>query len=143
MTDPRVEVIEGRRTLVIERTPPVPSDLRLMLEGGRDAAGRTWVPIRVLHSQKLVIGGARGSCLGQDHRLSGWLIGAHLGSDGITRRLALYACADCGAVCVRDQSLDTLDRLPTGPIPLRRKDHVLAWYSGARPSNRTYGRNLA
>lgn len=142
MTDPHVEVIEGRRTLVIERRPPLPPTLALLIEGGRDAHGRTWSPLRVAHSQPLRIYGARQSCLGQDHRLAAWVEGFHTGSDGVARHLALLACQDCGSVCVRDRSLDTLPFLPMGR-QARRKDHVLAWYSGSRPNQRTYGRNLS
>lgn len=141
--DPSVQIIEGRKTLVVERRPPLPSSLQLLLEGGRDAAGRIWSPIRLIASRRLVLAGARYACLGQDHRLTPWLEGFHTGSDRVARFLSLAACSDCGAVCVRDRSFDSLDRLPTGGQKPRRKDHVMAWYSGARPANRTYGRNIS
>jgi hypothetical protein len=140
-TEPRVAVIEGRRTLIVERNPPLPESLALLLEGGRDSARRSWSPIRLTSRQPLRLMGARTACLGQDHRLVPWLEGFHTGSDLVTRFLHVHACADCGSVCVRDHSLDFLDGLPTGDQRRRRKDHVIAWYSGARPLNRTFGRS--
>lgn len=143
LPDPRVEVIEGRRTLVVHRRPPLPASLSLLVEGGRDTSGHAWQPIDLVLRQPLRLSGARSHCLGQDHRLQLWLEGFHTGSDGVRRYLSLAACRDCGAICVRDRSHDLIPRLPTGGRRPLRKDHVIAWYSGARPLNRTYGRNLA
>lgn len=136
--DPRVTVIEGRRTLIVERHPPLPPTLALLLEGGRGPDGRLWSWLAVTARQALHVGGAAASCLRDDHRLSRWLDGLHTGSDGLTRNLRLLACRDCGAVSVRDVSFDTLARLPTGGQAPRRRDHQLGWYSGARPGQRTY-----
>lgn len=138
LPDQRVMTIEGRKTLVIERTPALPASLKLLFEGGRDRSGRSWTPIRLIVRRPLRIGGTRAACGEQDHRLADWLEGFHTGSDGIARHLRLLACQDCGAVCVRDRSVDHLDNLPTGGQRRRRKDHVIAWYSGARPKQRTY-----
>ena len=135
---PRVTTIEGHRVLVVERRPPLPPTLALLLEGGRDAAGRRWGPVRVASRDPLAIAGARQACLEQEHRLRRWVEGFHTGSDGVVRFLSLQACADCGAVCVRDRSFDGLDQLPAGRRPLRRRDHVLGWYSGARRNQRVY-----
>ena len=140
---PRVEVIEGRRTLVTERRPPIPATLDMLLEGGRDASGRAWAPLRVTARAPLRLLGARADCLGQDHRTAPWLEGWHTGSDLVIRFLHLAACLDCGSVCVRDRSVDSLAQLPTGRQAPRRRDHVIGWYSGARPLHRTYGRNLS
>lgn len=82
----------------------------------------------------------------EDHRLGEWVEGFHTGSDTVTRFLALQACRDCGAVCVRDRSIDSLtnydpDRrgpVRVSPIRERRKDHILGWYTGARPKSRIY-----
>jgi hypothetical protein len=144
--EPRVVTIEGRKVLITERRPPLPPSLQLLLEGGRDATGRYWAPLRVLKRRPLQFAGARSACLAEDHRLIDWLDGFHVGSDGFTRSLHLAACEDCGSVCVRDASFDTLERLdPQGRgealsvrRPPRRKDHVIGWYSGARPANREY-----
>lgn len=136
--DQRVVTIEGRRTLVIERHPPLPSTLKVLLEGGRDAAGRHWMPVRIVVQRPIRLGGTRAACGQQDHRLADWLEGFHSGSDGIARYLRILVCQDCGAVCIRDSSFDQLANLPTGRQPLRRKDHVIAWYSGARQNQRTY-----
>ncbi len=142
----RVETIEGRRVLVVDRTPPLPPTLALLLNGGRDATGRVWAALRILKRRPLQLAGARSACLAEDHRLAAWLDGFHAGPDGVARSLHLDACQDCGSVCVRDASFDTLSALdPEGRgeavsvrRPPRRKDHVIGWYSGARPANREY-----
>jgi hypothetical protein len=135
---PRVTTIEGRRVLIVEKHPPLPPQLALLLNGGRDRTGRVWAAMRILHRRPLTLAGARSECLSESHRLVPWLDGSHVGSDNVTRSLHLDACADCGAISVRDASFDVLDRLPTGGRPLRRKDHVIGWYTGARPGNREY-----
>jgi hypothetical protein len=135
---PHTITIDGRKVLVVDRKPPLAPTLQLMLEGGRDATGRVWSPIRMTERNPLKLGGARSDCLMQDHRLVRWLAGFAIDAKGVVRFLALYACADCGAVCVRDQSVDTLERLPAGRRPPRRKDHIIGWYSGARPQQRIY-----
>jgi hypothetical protein len=137
--EPRVMVIDGHRVRVYERTPPLPPTLSLLFDGGRDAKGRLWQPLRVVRTKPLgKLGGARVECMADDHRLRSWIDGFHVGSDLVTRSLHINVCADCGSVCVRDASYDVLDRLPTGGRPLRRKDHVIGWYSGARPNQREY-----
>ena len=136
--DRRVTTIEGRRTLVVERVPPIPDHLQLLLEGGRDAAHRPWKAMRVRRRYPLLLGGTRADCGAQDHRLTRWLDGIHVGSDGRTRDLRLLCCQDCGSVCVRDVTLDWLPGLSTGGQGLRRRDHVIGWYSGSRRGARTY-----
>ncbi len=61
-----------------------------------------------------------------------------MGSDGVTRQLRLMACQDCGAVQVRDVSVDTLPGLSSGRHAPRRRDHIIGWYAGARPRQRQY-----
>jgi hypothetical protein len=139
MTDERrVMVIDGQRVAVFDRPKPIPASLALMLNGGRDDAGRVWMPLRQVVNHTLRIGGARPECAQQDHRLKPWVEGFHTGSDGVARYLHLTACADCGSVCVRDSSIDSLTGLPTGRLAPRRKSHVIGWYSGARPRQRVY-----
>lgn len=142
---PRVITLDGRAVIVVDRKPPLPSTLEVLLSGGRDETGRLWPKLRVAFRDPLRITGASRACTDSsngdaeaNHRLRRWLEGFYVGSDGIARFLSLHACADCGAVCVRDRSIDELDRLPTGGRPLRRRDEVLGWYSGARPLGRTY-----
>lgn len=136
---PRVIVVDGKRVRVFDRTPPLPPTLELLLEGGRDARGHVWQPLRILKTRPMPrLGGATSACMADDHRLRAWLDGFHVGSDRATRSLHLNVCADCGSVCVRDASFDMVDGLPTGGRPLRRKDHLIAWYSGARPNQRQY-----
>lgn len=144
--EPHLATVEGHRVLVIDRDPPIPGSLSLLLEGGRDEAGRPWAPLRVVVQYPLRLGGARSACLEQDHRLKPWLEGFATGSDLQNRYLHIHACQDCGSVCVRDASFDTLEAHdPTGRgavsksrLAPRRRDHVIGWYSGARPNQRTY-----
>jgi hypothetical protein len=138
MTPDRVLTIEGHKVRVIERAPPIPGTLEVLLEGGRDGNGRFWAPLRIISRQPLRLGGPRPECLREDHRLGEWLEGFHTGSDQTSRHLALLACSDCGAVQVRDRSFDSIDNLPTGRLPLRRRDHLIGWYSGSRPRQRVY-----
>lgn len=126
--EPRVMVIEGQRVLAIQRTPPLPPTLDRLL-----------ATMRVTHRAPLVIRGTRAVCQSeQDHRLVLFCEGRHVGRDGIVRDLRLFACQDCGAVGVRDTSFDRLPGLTTGRRGPARKDAVLGWYSGARPSQREY-----
>lgn len=146
MNEPRVAVIDGVRAMVIDRTPPIAPTLALMLNGGRDEKQRLWKPLRVVIRDPLRIAGSpTAACLASsngsvndNHNLSNWLAGFADCSDGATRYLVLQACTDCGAVCIRDRSFDSLDGLSTGRRPLRRRDHVIGWYTGARRNSRVY-----
>src|SRR3990170_437320 len=151
LADLRVTIIEGRRVLVVERRPPLPPTLNLLLEGGRDTRGRLWYPLRTIARVPLHLSGTRNACLSeQDHRLNDWLDGfytgpAMLAEEGeepletlVVRPLHLLACSDCGSVQVRDVSMDPLPRLAHGRLPLRRRNLVLGWYSGARRRQRVY-----
>lgn len=125
---PRVAVIEGRPTLIVERRPPLPPTL--------EALRRSMV---VRWETRVTRQGARTACVSeQDHRLFPIIEGRHVGLDAVVRDLRLSMCSDCEAVCVRDVSVDRMARLPTGRQMPRRKDHVIGWYSGARPSQRQY-----
>lgn len=134
----RTLIVEGTKVAVDERPRVIPPALSLLLEGGRGPDARYWSPMRVAFRDPLRISGPRAECMDQDHRLRRWLEGFATGSDGIVRFLSLWACADCGAVCVRDRSFDTRAGLVPGRKPLRRVDHVIGWYSGARRANRVY-----
>jgi hypothetical protein len=146
VNEPRIAVIEGIRALVTQRTPPIAPTLELMLNGGRDVRQRPWKPLRVVTRSLLHIAGIpSASCMASshgsvndDHRLRNWLGGFVDCSDGVTRYVVLQACTDCGAVCVRDRSFDSLDGLPHGGRPLRRRDHIIGWYTGNRPAGRVY-----
>lgn len=146
MNEPRFAVIDGVRAAIYERTPPLPPTLELMLNGGRDAARRLWTPLRVVERYPLrIMSSPTASCMASshgsvndDHRLSKWLGGFVNCSDGAVRYVVLEACMDCGAVCIRDRSFDSVDGLPHGGRPLRRRDHVIGWYSGSRPNGRVY-----
>jgi hypothetical protein len=126
MQQPRVMVIEGRRVLVTDRTPPIPGTLdRLLAEMVVTLAAN----VRPM--------GARAVCLAEVHRLQVFREGRHVGRDGVVRDLRLLMCADCESVCVRDISRDRLAGLSISRLP-RRRDHVIGWYTGARPSQRVY-----
>jgi hypothetical protein len=137
----RIVTIDGRRVMVFDRPKPIPPTLALMLDGGRDRSGRPWIPLRVTRRYGLRLGlGPSLLCATDDHRMTPWLEGVHAGSDGIVRDLRLLACPDCGAVCVRDVSIDSLPGARPGRMAPRRRDNVVGWYSGARARGRTYGR---
>lgn len=146
MSEPRFAVVEGRSVLVIERVPPIAPSLNLLLNGGRDAKQRLWPSLRVsLRNPLTITGSPSASCLSSsnastkdDHNLRRWIEGFYTCSDNVVRYLSLQACTDCGAVCVRDRSFDTLEGLSHGRRPLRRRDEVLGWYSGARRNGRVY-----
>lgn len=131
-------VIDGQRVLVENRPKVIPPTLQLLLEGGRAPDGRLWSPMRVSARNPFRLAGPRAECLMNDHRIAPWLEGFATGSDGVARFLVLFVCGDCGAMCVRDRSFDTLAGLRAGRAPLRRRDHVIGWYAGARPRNRVY-----
>ena len=127
MQQPRVMVIEGRRVLVTDRTPPIPGTLdRLLAE---------MVVTLVADVRPM---GARTACRSeQDHRLGVFREGRHVGRDGVVRSLRLLMCQDCQAVAVRDISRDRLAGLSISRLP-RRRDHVIGWYTGSRPAQRVY-----
>jgi hypothetical protein len=124
--EPRVTTIEGRRVLVVDRTPPLPKTLDWLLRA-----------MRVTWRQTVHVAGTRTICESeQDHRLSRFVEGRYAGPDGYVRDLRLLMCIDCESVCVRDI---TTDILPTDRRrPARRRDHVIGWYSGARRNQRQY-----
>lgn len=130
--EPRVTMIEGRRTLVIERTPPLPRRLDALL------AGLRVYPLRIT--------GWRSACSEQEHRLVLFAEGSYPCPDGIRRDLRLRMCRDCESVEVRDVSFDDpADHDPRGRgvaftvrRPLRRINQVIGWYSGARRNQRQY-----
>lgn len=130
----RFEVVaHGVTAAVYERARPIPPRLELLLEGGGG-----WRPLRIVYSRRLHLGGASAACAADDHRLRDWLEGFHTGSDGVVRHLRLLACRDCGAVQVRDVSFDALPGARASRLAPRRRDKIIGWYSGARPSQRVY-----
>lgn len=126
--EPRFQVIEGQRTLVVETRPPLPRKMPDLLSA---LAGVTF-------TADIRPRGASTYCVQRQHRFARFREGRHLGLDGIARDLRLEMCVDCGAVCVRDISVDRLAGLPIGRRGPARKDHVLGWYSGARRNRREY-----
>lgn len=129
MTDPRVAIIEGQQTLIVERRPP--------LQGKLDGLLAALTHISVANDIRPA--GTRRACeVDRDHRFGVLRQGRHVGLDGIVRDLRVLMCLDCGAVQVRDVSLDALPGLPTGGQALRRRDAVLGWYSGKRIAGREY-----
>lgn len=127
--------IDGQPVLVFEPPSPLPTTLMGLL-----------AHLRVTFRADVRPTGARKSCevpeieggIPRDHRLVRFREGRHLGLDGIVRDLRLLMCADCETVCVRDISVDRLERLPTGVLAPRRRDSVIGWYTGARPNQRVY-----
>lgn len=125
--EPRVTIIEGRKVLVTERRPPLPSRLDRLIAQMR-------ITLRV----PITITGWRADCGAQEHRLLVIFEGIHRGTDNVLRELRLLQCADCEAVCVRDITFDRLPRLATTRRGPARRDEILGWYSGARRNQRQY-----
>jgi hypothetical protein len=128
VTAARTEIIEGQQTLVVERKPPLQPKLDRLLGALTLVRDYGMTPPT----------GTRPSCEMRQHRFLNFRDGRHVGLDGIVRDLRLQMCADCGAVCVRDISIDRLPGLTPGRGGPRRRDHVLGWYSGARRNRREY-----
>lgn len=124
-----LQTIEGKRTLVVERTPPLPQKLDQLID---ELFG-------VSVSADIRPTGASAACeQWRTHRFTTIREGRHLGRDRVLRDLRIQMCADCGAVCVRDVSFDRLSGLPIGRSGPARRDLVLGWYSGSRRGGRSY-----
>lgn len=121
----RHETHGGRRVVVVERTPPLPSSLDKLL--GALFAVRVRNDIRPT--------GASAACeQWRTHRFTVLREARHFGLDRVLRDLRIDMCADCGAVCVRDISVDR----SIGTSVLNKRDLVLGWYSGTRRGQRQY-----
>lgn len=72
-------------------------------------------------------------CTDLTHQFGPWMEGTW----GVYE-LTLNRCPFCGTVEVRDRSLDLIPGLSSGSLPLKRRDKVLGWYAGRRPSGRIY-----
>lgn len=130
MSSPRLTTIEGQQTLVVESTPPLPAKLPVLLAALSHVTAR----------EDIRPSGATQACEAwRTHRFAVMREGVHVGLDGIVRDLRIQMCRDCGAVCVRDVSVDRLPGLPIGRRGAARRDLILGWYSGARRGQRTYG----
>lgn len=128
MATAHTSTIEGMRTLVVERNPPLPPKLDQLI-------GELF---GVSVSVDLRPSGASTACIQwRTHRFTVIRQGRHLGRDRVLRDLSIQMCADCGAVCVRDVSFDRLSGLPIGRSGPSRRDLVLGWYSGKNPAGRT------
>lgn len=128
-TSTRLSTIEGQRTLVVERTPPLPPKLDTLLSQLFGVSA--WNEIRPT--------GAAVQCeTWRTHRWGALAEGRHLGSDHVLRDLRVQMCLDCGAVCVRDVSIDRLPGLAPGLGGFARRDLVLGWYSGKRRAGRQH-----
>ncbi len=133
MALPRVETIEGQRTLVEERTPPLPPRLDALL------ASMFALTVR----RDLTLTGTRQSCeVLREHPFVVIREGRALCTDRVLRDLRVEMCPHCGAVCVRDISYDrfegSLAGLSHGRRGPARRNAILGWYSGARRNSREY-----
>lgn len=127
--EPRYITIEGRRVRVEERTPPLPQRLDQLLDA----------MYGVTHREDIRPTGATTACTrDNDHPFRPLQIGRYLGPDRVLRDLRVEMCPHCGACAVRDVTRDRIAGLPTGRLPLGRRDHLLGWYTGARPRQRQY-----
>lgn len=136
MPEPKIENIEGRKTVVAPTGSGLPGKLDELLS--------QMAAFRFTYRADIALAGARPACtVWREHRLVRFREGRWFARDGIRRGqvldLSLRMCADCGAVQVRDVSYDLLGgqaRPASGPP--KRRDHVLDWYSGKRPAGREY-----
>lgn len=130
--EPRLAIIEGQETLVIERRPPLQPSLDRLL-------GALY-HVRV--ARDIRPAGARVACeRDRDHRFEVLREGRHVGLDGVVRDLRIQMCLDCGAACARDISFDLAiggEPVPRGGAPAKRRDVVLGWYTGRRRAGREY-----
>lgn len=126
---PTVEIIEGQRTLVVKRQPPLPPRLPDLLAA----------LFAVTASEDIRPGGAAAACEQlREHRFGTLRQGRYFGPDREMRDLHIQMCRDCGAVCVRDITFDRMTGLPVGRRGPLRRNHVIGWYSGARRNRREY-----
>lgn len=135
MAEPRVETIDGTRVVVSPTGSGLPAKLEALL-GEMAGFGFGF-------RDDFTLTGARPSCtVLREHRFRRFREGRWFARAGIRRGqvldLHLLMCADCGAVQVRDVSYDFLPGLGVGRRGPNRRNHILDWYSGARPNQRTY-----
>ena len=131
-----IEVIEGQRTHVTPNQSGLPQKLPDLL------AQLTHVTFRA----DIRPAGARPACdVLREHRFARFREGRWFARTGIRRGevldLRLAMCQDCGAVRATDVSLDVSfdgERIPLGRRGPNRRNHILGWYSGARPNQRQY-----
>lgn len=124
----RFATIEGERTLVVDRKPPLPPKLNELI------AALFGVTLSVdIHPTQ-----ASAACEQRSHPFTTIREGRHFGLDGVLRDLRIQMCPHCGAVCVRDVSFDRIGGLPIGRGGPRRRDLILGWYSGSRRAGRQY-----
>lgn len=129
------QTIEGVRTRVVDRKPPLPQKLDALL--AEMAHFRLHVKVDIKPS------GAAAQCERLNvHRFTTIREGRHFGTDRVLRDLRVEMCRDCGAVCVRDISYDRLllrgEAVPVGRRGPVRRNHIIGWYSGARRNSREY-----
>lgn len=143
MPDPRestTATIEGRTTVVRPSLSGLPRK--------RDELLRQMARFGFAYVNDVKPKGARTACTQlREHRLTKIREGRWFAQDGIRRGevldLLLEMCQDCGVIKVTDVSIDVLDRgaiRQANPArgPLKRRHHVIGWYTGSRPANRVY-----
>lgn len=89
--------------------------------------------LRGVRTKPLRLLGTRRACGDGEHELASWRVGSWRDRD-----LRLSLCSYCGAIEVRDVSLDILPGVMAGRGGPRRRSDVLGWYSGRRPAGREY-----
>lgn len=131
-----IEIIEGTKTLAAPNQSGLPAKMPALLAE----------MFQITYRDDFKLGGARSSCVAlREHRFRRFREGRWLARVGIRADevldLLLAMCQDCGAVRVTDASYDVSwsgERIPLGRRGPNRRNHILGWYSGARPNQRTY-----
>jgi hypothetical protein len=118
-----VTIADGVRAVRVEAVPsPLPPSLDQLL-----------TRLAVTDRQPFVDLGTRRDCTDEQHDYRPWLAGVFAGLE-----LRLYRCPYCTTVEVRDMTLDLLPGVRPGRGGPRRRNDVIGWYSGNRPSGREY-----
>lgn len=122
VAEPRIiRIGDGLLAQVVERSI-LPRRLDLLLG-----------ELRFVRSRDVRLLGTRRACAEAEHDLSPWRTGVWR-----ERELRLSLCAFCGAIEVRDVSLDILPGVMAGSGGPRRRSDLLGWYSGRRHAGREY-----
>lgn len=101
--------------------------------------------IAVVSRRPVIVRGWGSDCGEEHHHWAPWIEALYRPVTSVAGRpvrlslsLRISVCTLCETVEVRDISFDRLDGLPKGRLPLRRRDALLGWYSGARRAGRIY-----
>lgn len=121
-----IRIADGVMAEEIDRRSILPPTLDVLL-----------ARIRTIARRDFALRGPRAQCRDDSavktHAYQAWVNGVYAGLE-----LRLTRCLFCGAVEVRDISIDVLPGLSAGRSGSRRRSVILGWYSGQRTAGREY-----